>query len=423
LPAQPKIFHGRETETQHMVECLLLDSPRVAIIGPGGVGKTSLATAALHHSDVVSKYHFRWFVSCQSSASCGALVSAIHSSLGLDQVGNLSKQVLNHLLAAPPSLLVLDNFETPWEPKEARAEVEEFLSLLADIPQLALVITMRGAERPGKVRWSRPFLKALEPLTSSAARQTFLDIADTCDEADLGRLLPITNNLPLAVTLLASLVAYEDPKTVLSRWENENTSILSDGSNKRSNLDLSISLSLSSPRMLWAPNALQLLGIFSVLPDGISDADLTESGLPIGDVLAAKSTLLRTSLAYVDRDRRIKVLVPIREYVLRCLPPPLELLQPLRQYFSRLISLWKDYQQLSLGDIVPRITANLGNLHRLLVYSLDNGNPDLKGVIRRCGIRCLRSIWILLMSEKIVLSPSIHLHVQSGAGFTGYFTA
>ncbi|KAJ7351387.1 hypothetical protein DFH08DRAFT_99102 [Mycena albidolilacea] len=36
---------------------------------------------------------------------------------------------------------------------------------------------MRGAERPGKVKWHRPFLPPLEPLSDSASRQIFLEVA------------------------------------------------------------------------------------------------------------------------------------------------------------------------------------------------------------------------------------------------------
>lgn len=60
---------------------------------------------------------------------------------------------------------------------------------------------MRGAERPAKVRWSRPFLPVLAPLTYDAARRTFSDIADeNHDDADIRELLRLTDHLPLAVS-------------------------------------------------------------------------------------------------------------------------------------------------------------------------------------------------------------------------------
>jgi hypothetical protein len=51
---------------------------------------------------------------------------------------------------------------------------------------------MRGAERPAKVQWTRPFLQPLKPLAQSAARQTFIDIADaTKDPEEVDRVLSL----------------------------------------------------------------------------------------------------------------------------------------------------------------------------------------------------------------------------------------
>jgi hypothetical protein len=36
---------------------------------------------------------------------------------------------------------MLDNLETVWEPMDSRGGVEELLSLLTDIPQLALMVS------------------------------------------------------------------------------------------------------------------------------------------------------------------------------------------------------------------------------------------------------------------------------------------
>lgn len=59
---------------------------------------------------------------------------------------------------------------------------------------------MRGAERPAGIRWSRPFLPALETLDRGAAKETFLDIVDEMeDSSQLDALLDLTDNVPLAV--------------------------------------------------------------------------------------------------------------------------------------------------------------------------------------------------------------------------------
>ncbi|KAJ6620044.1 hypothetical protein B0H10DRAFT_1115402 [Mycena sp. CBHHK59/15] len=354
---------------------------RIAILGPGGIGKTSLATAALHHPEVVTRYGRRIFVSCDSAADDNDLIALVASHIGLKHGKNLKKTIANHFSIGPPSLLVLDNLETPWENGESRAVVEEFLSLLTDNSQLSLMITMRGTERPAQVRWTRPFIPPLKPLTLLAARQTFQDIADgICDEAEIDELLLLTDNMPLAVSLIASVASYEGCSKVLSRWKNENTALLSEGYSQRSNLETSVMLSLSSPRM--SAEAQYLLSLMSLLPDGLSDTDLAQSNLPMPNLMAHKSTLIRTSLAYVDHANRLRVLVPIREYVRRVHPPPSGLVRPLRQYLGGFTALYTKYDGLSLGDVVPRITSNLGNLHNLLSMGLQADDPDLADIIQ-----------------------------------------
>jgi Cdc6-like AAA superfamily ATPase len=140
LPAYPKIFHGREAELEDLINILLADTARVAILGPGGMGKTTLAMAALHDSKVIKKYSTCYFVSCDSAHTSDSLVAIIASNLGLEPSRALGRVVIHHLSTGPPCLVVLDNFETPWESVDGRPKVEEFLALLADVPHVALLV-------------------------------------------------------------------------------------------------------------------------------------------------------------------------------------------------------------------------------------------------------------------------------------------
>ncbi|KAJ7248790.1 P-loop containing nucleoside triphosphate hydrolase protein, partial [Mycena rebaudengoi] len=334
-PPSPKIFHGRESELKDVVDVLLQNSARIAILGAGGIGKTSLATAALHNPQVEAKYSQRYFVPCHSSPTCPELAATIADHIGLEKGSNMSKRVAHYFSHAPPSLLVLDNLETPWEAISSRFEVEEFLSLLTDVPHLSLVITLRGAERPSTVKWTRPFLAPLKPLSNVAAWQTFIEVADEGhDDAIIKELLDLTGNLPLAVSLIASVAASEGCAQALSRWKLESTHMLSEGYDQRSSLDISIMLSYTSSRM--TPGAQELLGILSMLPDGLRDADLVQAKLPIADILACKTTLIRTSLAFVDQNQHLKVLVPIREHILHIHPPANTLKLKLREHFHQI---------------------------------------------------------------------------------------
>ncbi|KAJ7910213.1 P-loop containing nucleoside triphosphate hydrolase protein, partial [Mycena leptocephala] len=276
LPSEPKIFHGRQSEISEILHLFGQGTPRIAILGAGGMGKTSLARAIVHHGETTGRYEQHCiFVACDSAANQIELAALIGAHLGLKPGKDLTRPVIQHFSTGPQSLLLLDNLETVWEPMESRANTEEFLLLLTGMEQLALVITMRGAERPAKVAWTQPFLQPLKPLEQDAAWKTFFEIADnTHNPEEVDKLLALTDNMPLAVNLLAHLVDSEGCTSVLSRWEEEKTSLMSDGYDRRSNLDLSIELSLSSPRLDSFPHSKDLLSLLSKLPDGLSDAEL-----------------------------------------------------------------------------------------------------------------------------------------------------
>ncbi|KAJ7462898.1 P-loop containing nucleoside triphosphate hydrolase protein, partial [Mycena latifolia] len=335
LPAKPKIFHGRESELKDIVDILHHKSPRIAILGAGGMGKTSLAKATIHHPDITSKYEQCFFVLADCVTTSIGLSVLIAEHIGLKPVKDVTSQVLHYFTTHGPSLLILDNLETSWEPPESRSKVEELLSKLTDIPHLALMITMRGAERPAKVQWTHPFLP-LKPLSDVAARDTFTAIAeDVHNSKDVDEVLSLTDNMPLAVDLIAHAVDLEGScSAVLARWKSEKTSLLSVGNDRKSNLDTSIRISLSSSRM--SPGAKDLLSLLSILPDGLSDVELVQSKLSINDIMTCKATLLATSLAYTDAKRRLKSLVPIREHMQCFYPPSSLLIHPLQKYFHQL---------------------------------------------------------------------------------------
>ncbi|KAJ6545875.1 hypothetical protein DFH09DRAFT_927660 [Mycena vulgaris] len=352
--------------------------PRIAILGAGGMGKTCLARAVLHHPTVMGKYgQHRFFVACDTASSKDELVTLIGGHLGLKPKKDLAKVILHHFATNPACLLILDNLETLWEPTEIRRDIEEFLSLLTDIKHLGLIITMRGTERPASVRWTRPFLPALKPLTQDAARQTFIDIVDDCHDSDgIDKVLLLTDNMPLAIDLMAHLVESEGCPNVLARWEEEKTSVISDGYDKRSNLNLSISMSLSSPRITYVPHCQDLLSLLSMLPDGLSDLELVQSKLPIKDILSCKAALLSTALAYSDDQRRFKVLVPIREYMARSYPTINYLVQALLNYFHQLLEFRYQYSgTVSASEMTLKITSNFSNIQGLLRNRLQSQNP------------------------------------------------
>ncbi|KAJ7494215.1 hypothetical protein B0H11DRAFT_2003702 [Mycena galericulata] len=387
LPARPKIFHGRDNELRQIIHDLLEKSPAcIVILGPGGIGKSSLALAALHHEQIIEAFPNRFFIPCDSAHSLTDLLSLLTAYFDLE--GKPSKAIVKHLTRlSGPAVLVLDNMETCWEPLDARQGVEEFLSQLADIKSLSLVLTMRGAERPLGVRWSRPFLPVLSTLSPNAAREVFRDIADDSVERDdeIDDLLALTDRLPLAISLLASLVALEGRDSVLARWKAQGTSILSDGSDRRSNLNKSIAISLSSPRFTSTPEAEDLLSFLAMLPDGILLVTLnqimdTESSPRMSTYMA---TLRRTALVVISNNgKHVTTLVPIREYMRTHSTPPVALLEKMRDHFYSLLDIFSDVEQPPPGGSFRPVISNLGNIRSILQYFARRPGPHTKDVVR-----------------------------------------
>ncbi|KAJ7762222.1 hypothetical protein B0H16DRAFT_1688309 [Mycena metata] len=382
LPAEPKIFHGRESELADILNHFNESTPRIAILGAGGMGKTSLAQTVLHDEEIVLKYQGnRFFVACDTAASKAELAGLIGAHLGIKPGKDLTQAVLHQLSEGRPTLLILDNFETAWEPAQSRKDIEELLSLLTDIASLALMhkITMRGAERPSKVQWTRPFLPPLGPLAQEAARKVFIDIAgDRHSMEEIDQVLNLTDNMPLSISLLAHAVDVEGCTAILSRWQREQTSVISEGYDQRSNLELSILLSLASPRITSTSYSQELLSLLSILPDGLSDVELKQSNFAIQDILDCKRALVRTALAYTDDHKRLKALIPIREYMAKFLPPTDKMIRPLFKHFQELLQVYAiDAGKQSSALYIERLTSNYTNIPNILQSGLYPGHPNL----------------------------------------------
>ncbi|KAJ7645852.1 hypothetical protein B0H17DRAFT_1215830 [Mycena rosella] len=363
LPSSPQIFYGRDPEVSELIKMLMGSGPfRTAILGPGGIGKSSLAL----------KFSIMKICSRESSTSATDMFTTIAAFFNIDATVKVSRAIIQYLsVLSTPCVLVLDNLEDCWENVNSRAEVEDFLSLLSEISHLQLIVTMRGAERPGKVKWTRPFLPPLDPLHDAAARQTFLDIVDKIDEDELTALLTLTDNLPLAITLMANVASFEGGQSVLDRWTDETTSVLSEGFKKEANLDKSILISLSSPRMLSNPHAQELLSLLSLLPDGMSEDALMHMNLTFSaHVARSKSTLLRCSLIYAAADGRLRTLAPIREYMREKFPPMPDTFDGLRCYLYELASLFRNPTDLPNRELIQRFSSEFTNVRAITTYAL-----------------------------------------------------
>jgi hypothetical protein len=160
-------FVGRQTDLKQLLAWIEDDDPRpVAVLGPGGIGKSKLTLAALHHERVAARFgDRRLFVRLEEARDEAGVWVALTRELALEPGPQPAATATAALRSAAPTLVVLNNAETPWEAD--LAAVEEAFARLAEVPGVRVAASLRGFELPGTAAW-RPLL--VEPLPEEVAR-------------------------------------------------------------------------------------------------------------------------------------------------------------------------------------------------------------------------------------------------------------
>jgi tetratricopeptide (TPR) repeat protein len=374
----PSWCFGREAIVSDLVQALCAERPmRTVVLGPPGVGKSTVCLAAVHHPRVATRFGGRrWFVRCNATTGEG-LLAEIATALGIPPGPDRTGQTLTRL-NAEPGVLVLDNAETPWE---ADLEgTEQALLQLASLPELWLLVTVRGDQRPFGVAWRESIL--VPKLGVADGRRVFLAVAGQRFAGDphLDELVLAQDGLPLTIGLLANLVESSDSdlSALWRRWQDRRTALLRRGSgdSRQLSAEVSFELSISSPRMTGAAH--RLLGLLGVLPDGVAHQDLDllllEGG---GQGEEAASTLRRVGLAF-NEGMRLRVLQPIRDYVKgqeihRAERD--ELARAAHHYLDLAATLGPNVGGVGGAEASARLQAERGNLEVMIGRCLEGSNP------------------------------------------------
>ena len=206
IPRPPAHFVGRAKDVAAILDVMLSSSAPVAILAQGGpgIGKTSLTQAVGNHPDIIRRFgeDNRWFVSLDAVSSAAATQDAITRSIGGDPSQGFGATLV--LLRQQPGLLVLDNLETPWDPKTERRATEEILAALADIPGLALLASFRGGDRVGGPAWA--LVHSVAHLDPPDDIELFCRVAQTQfpDDPHLPLFMAALGGIPLAIELVAA---------------------------------------------------------------------------------------------------------------------------------------------------------------------------------------------------------------------------
>ncbi len=208
LPAPSTAFIGRDAELSALEALLESGSRCIAVVAPGGMGKTRLAlrTAQVWQDSFADGVVFASMLGLHGQA---ALSDALLQGFAVpNRQADAVSQLLG-LLANKRALLVLDNLES--DPEAAAALIT---LLLESCPQLRVLLTSR--ERLGLSAETVLELGGLEPL---AAQNLFIAAARRADsrlrldsdgQAVVARIALHCGYMPLALELAASWAALLD---------------------------------------------------------------------------------------------------------------------------------------------------------------------------------------------------------------------
>jgi hypothetical protein len=379
----PEIFFGRDELVSNIASLAVqTEQMRFALLGAGGMGKTSAVLHILHQQSVVNHYgKHRYFVCCDATTSAETLAGLILRSLPVSVMHHDEENMLNVMHQAlcrmPRTLLVLDNFETLLNAGSSPTRVSDLLRRIVNAESLSLIITMRGAVPPYGIKWTHQH--SLGPLAAPAAKEAFLAINPLFaggDESndnrhDLEELLAEMDYVPLAIRLLASVSIGFSPQYILRRWKKEKIAMLSTGDGSLENIEVSIRLSITALDVTNNSEAVQLLGVLSQLPDGLLQ---WEERLPLiatgfQNVHRSFHLLHKAALVFIW-EGAANVLSPIRHYVNRYHPPDPHHVRCLESYFWDLVHTHTTEAPLS-GFICAKdiLEADIGNIHSLIIHA------------------------------------------------------
>ena len=407
-PPAPRDCFGRDKLVRRIIGLAETLTP-VALIGPGGIGKTSLALTVLHHDRIKKRFgENRRFIRCdQFTASSANLLRRLSQVIGAGVENPEDLTPLRPSLTSNKILIVLDNAESILDPQGASGrEINAVVEELSKFSNICLCITSRITIVPQDCK-----TLTIPTLSVEAARQAFYRIYQHDGQTDsVNNILEQLDFHPLSVTLLATLANEHlwDGEALAKEWKQRQAGLLQTGHNK--GLASTIELSLASPTFRnLGPDARGLLEVVAFLPQGIDGNNHHWLFPTIPNLTTIFDTFCVLSLTY-RHNGFITMLAPLRDYLRPRDPMSSPLLLATKdRYFTRM-SVEIDRNAPSFGESRWIVSEDANTEYLVDIFtSIDTKSPE---VWKACG-RFIEHIFNhkprhTILSQKIQDLPDNH---------------